>query len=113
MLTFDLQKRNKVTSKKEQDVGHFGLIFVEDKLHKICPLSGDHYIYDKAKQFQKITTFKSLNKVRSHCFLYLQSQKSILLFGGHKLGNGNQNSIYGFSCIDSKWKELKIKMPMK
>eukprot|EP01084_Bolivina_argentea_P061863 113092_1 len=37
MLTFNLKTRNKVTSKKEQqNVGYFGLIFVENKLHKIC-----------------------------------------------------------------------------
>eukprot|EP01084_Bolivina_argentea_P171128 296486_1 len=52
MLTFDLKTRNKVTSKTEQDA--FALIFVEDKLHKICNGDGDHYIYDKTKQFQKI-----------------------------------------------------------
>eukprot|EP01084_Bolivina_argentea_P171129 296489_1 len=52
MSTFDLKTRNKVTSKTEQDA--FALIFVEDKLHKICNGDGDHYIYDKTKQFQKI-----------------------------------------------------------
>eukprot|EP01084_Bolivina_argentea_P031198 57747_1 len=112
MLTFDLQTRNKETSKTEEDTCYFGLIFVEDELHKICSRNGDHYIYDKTKEFQKITTFKSLEYLVYYCFIYLQSQKSILLFGGYKLG-GAQNSIYRFSCIDSKWKALNIKMPME
>eukprot|EP01084_Bolivina_argentea_P318105 551595_1 len=45
MTTFDLKTKNKVTSNTEQDIC-FGLIFVEDKLHKICNENGDHYIYD-------------------------------------------------------------------
>eukprot|EP01084_Bolivina_argentea_P031197 57745_1 len=113
MSTFDLQTRNKETSMtEEQGIGYCGLIFVEDKLHKIYSRNGDHYIYDKTKEFQKITTFKSLEYLVYYCFIYLQSQKSILLFGGYKLG-GAQNSIYRFSCIDSKWKALNIKMPME
>eukprot|EP01084_Bolivina_argentea_P267723 454552_1 len=72
MLTFDLQTENKVTSKKEQNGGYFGLIFVEDKLHKICTRNGDHYIYDKTKKFQKITTFKSLKELIYYNFIYLR-----------------------------------------
>eukprot|EP01084_Bolivina_argentea_P236345 397421_1 len=111
MLTFNLNTRNKVTSKKEQDTGDFGLIFVEDKLHKIHGRDGDHYIYDKTKQFQKITTFKSLQNLVHYGLIYLQSQKTALVFGGILYPNG-EKSIYGFSCIDSKWKELSIKMPI-
>eukprot|EP01084_Bolivina_argentea_P267724 454553_1 len=72
MLIFDLQKRNKVPSKKEQGARYFGLIFVEDKLHKICTRNGDHYIYDKTKKFQKITTFKSLKELIYYNFIYLR-----------------------------------------
>eukprot|EP01084_Bolivina_argentea_P194715 334138_1 len=55
MLTFDVKTRKKVTSKKEEREDEYGfrLIFVEDKLHKISIRNGDHYIYDKTKQFQK------------------------------------------------------------
>eukprot|EP01084_Bolivina_argentea_P066487 121189_1 len=84
MSTFDLKTTNKVTSKTEQYEDLFGLIFVEDKLHKICPLNGDHYIYDKTNQFQKITTFKSLKDLYKYGFIYLQSQKTMLLFGGFR-----------------------------
>eukprot|EP01084_Bolivina_argentea_P135929 239438_1 len=83
MLIFDLQTKNKVTSKKEQCGRYFALIFVQNRLHKICSRNGDHYIYDKTKQFKKITTFKSLDDMYGSGLIYLQSSKSILLFGGY------------------------------
>eukprot|EP01084_Bolivina_argentea_P236344 397419_1 len=111
MVTFNLKTKNKVT-KKEQDEGYFGLIFVEHKLHQICSRNGDHYIYDTTKQFQKLTTCNSLKDLFNYNFIYLKSQKTVLLFGGVSWPDW-KNSIYGFSFIDSKWKELNIKMPIK
>eukprot|EP01084_Bolivina_argentea_P015582 29201_1 len=124
MVTFDLKTKNKVTS-----IGHqmerSQCIFVENKLHQICNVAtpgntiqnGDHYIYNKTKQFQKITTFKSSMNLDGYRTIYLKSKKSIFLFGGWNGGwtntAGYQTSIYRFSCIDSKWKEFHIKMPMK
>eukprot|EP01084_Bolivina_argentea_P146462 256428_1 len=111
MVTFDLKTTNKVTIKKaEEDTFHFELFFVEDKLHKICSENGDHCIYDKTKQFQKITTFEDFTDLDNYHSAHLQLKQSIsiLLFSEH-----NTYSIYSFSCTDLKWKELNIKIPIK
>eukprot|EP01084_Bolivina_argentea_P146463 256430_1 len=123
MVTFDLKTTNKVTIKKaEEDTFHFELFFVEDKLHKICSENGDHCIYDKTKQFQKITTFEDFTDLYNYHSIHLKLKQSIsiLLFGEHvsaflsnQATDSCQNSIYSFSCTDLKWKELNIKIPIK
>eukprot|EP01084_Bolivina_argentea_P031502 58305_1 len=122
MLLFDLKTKSKVTSISQQYKRYVQFIFVENKLHQICNSvrpgstvdNGDHYIYDQTKQFKKITTFKSFEHLSDYSSIYLKSKKSILSFGGYNIEKGGyQNSIYRFSCIDSKWKELNIKMPIK
>eukprot|EP01084_Bolivina_argentea_P024676 45942_1 len=121
ILAFDLKTKN-VTTLKEQYKRFFGLIFAENKLHQICSqlnVDGtcsnfDHYVYDKTKHFQKITTFPSFFRLHYYnALIYLTVHKCILLFGGWNINGGYQHSIYRFSCINSKWKELHIKIPTK
>eukprot|EP01084_Bolivina_argentea_P052520 96478_1 len=60
MLTFDLKTKSKVTSyidfRSRSTLNNFGLIFVEDKLHKICIQDGGHYVHNKTKQFKRLTS---------------------------------------------------------
>eukprot|EP01084_Bolivina_argentea_P095511 171701_1 len=121
MVTFDLKTKNKITSKEQQYKRCFGLIFVENKLHQICnsvtvsgtEKDGDHYVYDKTKQFQKMATFAPFCNLYRYGLVYLSAENSIFAFGGWSMNNSNKDSIYRFSFIDSKWTELNIKMPMK
>eukprot|EP01084_Bolivina_argentea_P198376 339704_1 len=115
MLTFDLKTKHKVAS-KTQSYKTF-LFIVENKLHQICSQNGDHYVCNKTNEFNKITTCQSFDGLSSYCLIHLKSQQSVLLFGGVK-PRGVQfidwsDSIYRFSCMDSQWKELNIKMPIK
>eukprot|EP01084_Bolivina_argentea_P015583 29202_1 len=120
MVTFDLKTKDKITIKKQQHRIDFRLIFAENKLHQICnsaaiggtPQSGDHYVYDATEQFQKITTFQSFDGLADYGLIYLKSQNSIFAFGGRTLFDLT-NTIYRFSCVDSKWKELNVKIPIK
>eukprot|EP01084_Bolivina_argentea_P072619 131857_1 len=121
ILIFDLNTKTKVTITEEQFKQLFGFIMIEDKLHQICHMvssnsemeNGNHYIYNATQQFNKITTFKPLEKLFFYGLIYLKSKKAVLLCGGHKFGFVFQDSIFLFSCIDSTWKELSIKIPLK
>eukprot|EP01084_Bolivina_argentea_P290528 499067_1 len=119
MLTFDLKTKNKMTIIKQQCKSDCGLIFATKKLHHICNFNsgdiiqrGDHYIYD-TKTFQKITTFEPFKNIMHYGLIYLKSQNSVYSFSGSNTHTfGESNSIYRFSCMDSKWEELNIKMPI-
>eukprot|EP01084_Bolivina_argentea_P194059 332922_1 len=82
IVIFDLKTKNKMTLKEHQYKTAFGLIFAENKLHQICNLvkrggtvqNGDHYVYDKTNQFQKITTFKSFAYLYHYGLIYLKKK---------------------------------------
>jgi len=113
LIIFDLKTRNTVLTIIPKNTFHFKIIFVKDKLHQIYNECGLHYIYNIRKQWQqcqKIGKFKF--SVNNGCdTIYLNSIKSILLLGGAY--HSFDDSIYQFSCTDSKWKTLNIKLPMK
>eukprot|EP01084_Bolivina_argentea_P092208 165916_1 len=71
MVIFDLNTEHKATLKEEQCKRHSELIFVSDKLHQICTQSGNHYVYDKTKQFQKITTFNYFKGLQNYGLIFL------------------------------------------
>eukprot|EP01084_Bolivina_argentea_P294305 506346_1 len=124
LVIFDLEN-NEITA-KQLNKTNFKLIFANNQLHQICYYNGDHcvysdhYVYDSAK-FQKLTTFVPMHNLYNYGLIYMKSKKSLLVFGGmqqidvtnFRSGYVTKKSIYRFSCVDSKWKELKIKMPTK
>ncbi len=121
MIIFNFKTKT-TTLSAESSKQVYSLIFVDNKLHKICcPYfdSRGHFVYNNhsTNQFTKITSFKSVGNSLLHCsVIYLHSRKLILMFGGKETKNNTfqiTNSIYQFSCPDSKWTKAQIEMPQK
>ncbi len=121
IITCDLKTKNTMTCTKGLwSVSNFRseLIYAENKLHRICNYEtthvegGQHLVRDKTYQIHTLTYFKPFDGLFGFSLLYLQTQKRILSFGGAKTV-GYSDSIYQFSCVESKWKELNVKIPMK
>eukprot|EP01084_Bolivina_argentea_P069513 126480_1 len=102
VITLDLQTKNKV--EYPQDAFYSGLFVSDNKVHKICSSDG----------------------LCNYGLIHLKCKKTILKLGGcRNLSSGfnihgrstpkiaHSENIYRFSRLDSNWKELDIKMPVR
>ena len=102
------------------------IIQIDNKLHHIGSRWGNkimfHHVWDTMDNNLRYFSDKKEHKLHSsatnglgrHGLIYLNSKKSIFLFGGRiAFGTNCSDDIYQFSCFDEKWNKLNIKMPMK
>eukprot|EP01084_Bolivina_argentea_P237130 398622_1 len=116
LLQFDL-KKNAFVSESTPPIKGSGskLICIEQELHQIGSRESNvHYILDHGgKKIKKIHEFSDFNKLFAHNVIYLQCNKSMLLFGGRTGSDSWNESVFEYSIVTQKWTKLKVKMPAK